>query len=267
MPADRRIEDTEENKAFFRQRVHSSTSFFFIGVNLRHLRTSSMPERTPHPNDPRPEFMIALGLAPPYAIEDVKQAYRNKVKDAHPDHGGSIEAFKAVQEAFERAQAYLEFRADRRGWIAAKMGHYAALQQAIERLERLGAEVTTHSPRWLEQSYGDFAQLTETVTSIRRVGPADGDAIIRTMLANHAVLRELEMLELPKCQLTDDAVLSLAAFQQLKQLDLSHTAITTRALDVIDAIESLRAINREGTTLGWWPKRRALAKLRRRDAD
>jgi hypothetical protein len=210
--------------------------------------------------------MIALGLAPPYAIEDVKQAYRDKVKEAHPDHGGSIEAFKAVQEAFERAQAYLEFRADRRGWIAAKMGHYAALQEAIERLQRLGAEVNTHAPGWLAQSFGDFAQLTETVKSVRRVGPADGDALIRMMLANLAVLRELETLELPKCQLTDAAVLSLASFQQLKQLDLSHTTITSRALDVIDAIEGLKSINLEGTTLGWWPKRRALTKLRRRVA-
>jgi hypothetical protein len=223
-----------------------------------------MPERTSHPHDPRPEFMIALGLAPPYAIEDVKQAYRDKVKEAHPDHGGSIEAFKAVQEAFERAQAYLEFRADRRGWIAAKMGHYGALQEAIERLQRFGAEVTTHSPGWLAQSFGDFAQLTETVNTIRLVGPADGDAFIRTMLADQAALRELETLELPKCQLTDDAVLSLATFQQLKQLDLSHTTITSRALDVIDTIESLRSINLESTAVGWWPKRRALAKLHRR---
>jgi hypothetical protein len=223
-----------------------------------------MPHRPPDSHDPRPDFMVTLGLAPPYVIEDVKQAYRDKARETHPDRGGSVVAFKEVQEAFEHAQAYLAFRGDRRGWIAAKMGHYAALQQAIERLERLGAEVTTHAPGWLEQSFGDFAQLTETVKSIRLAGPADGDALIRAMVADHAALRELETLELPKCQLTDDAVLSLARFQQLKRLDLSHTTITARSLELVDDIESLTSLNVDGTAVGWWPKRRAMAKLSRR---
>jgi hypothetical protein len=208
--------------------------------------------------------MVTLGLAPPYVLEDVLQAYRDKVKDAHPDRGGTVAAFNEVQTAFERAQAYLEFRGDRRGWIAAKMSRYTELRTAVERLQRLGAVVTTHAPDWLENSFGDFAQLSETARIVRLEGSADGDALIRALVADHHALRDIESLALPKCRLTDQAVLSLAPFQQLKHLDLSDTPVTALILDLIDAIESLETLNLEGTQIGWLAKRGAKARLRRR---
>ena len=223
-----------------------------------------MPDHNSN-HDPRPDFMVTLGLAPPYVLEDIKQAYRDKVKLAHPDHGGSIAAFNEVQTAFERAQAYLEFRGDRRGWIAAKMARYAELQEAVSRLQRFGATVTTHAPDWLERSYGDFAQLTETATVIRLEKSADGDAFIRAVVADHHSLRELEALELPGCKLTDEAVLTLAPFQQLKRLDLSYTPVTNQSLAIVDVIESLQEVNLDGTNVGWWAKRRVNATLGRRE--
>jgi ferredoxin len=37
--------------------------------------------------------------------EDIKQAYRRRVKQAHPDHGGSVEEFRAVRTAYEKLKA------------------------------------------------------------------------------------------------------------------------------------------------------------------
>jgi hypothetical protein len=219
-----------------------------------------MPDSADH----RPDFMVTLGLAPPYAIEDVKQAYRDKVKDAHPDRGGSVAAFNEIQQAFERAVEYLDFRGDRRSWIAGRMARYAELQGAIERLEKLRAQVTTFAPAWLEQSFGDFAQLTETVKVVRLEGPADGDALIESLVADVHLFRELETLALPKCRVSDQSVLSLTPFQQLKNLDLSGTPVTSLMLDIIDEIESLETLNLDGTKVGWLAKRGARARLRRR---
>jgi hypothetical protein len=44
-----------------------------------------------------------LGLAPDRTAspEALQQAYRRALKEAHPDRGGSAEAFRAVRQAFE----------------------------------------------------------------------------------------------------------------------------------------------------------------------
>ena len=61
----------------------------------------------------RPDFMVALGLLPPYSPADVKQAYFEKVKTAHPDKGGNVADFLKLQEAFRQATEYVEFRKSR----------------------------------------------------------------------------------------------------------------------------------------------------------
>jgi hypothetical protein len=215
----------------------------------------------------RPDFMATLGLAPPYAVEDVKAAYREKAKLAHPDRGGSVEAFHEVQEAFERAQQYLEFRSDRRAWIASHMERYVEVERAIDRLRRLGAQVTTRAPEWLAQSFGDFAQLTESAYQFRAPGAANGDALIAALVAEHKSLRELREIEMPGANVSDGAVLSLGVFSMVAHLDLSDTPITRRSLALADQLEALESFHVTGTKIGWWQRRRLAARLRRRAAE
>jgi ferredoxin len=40
--------------------------------------------------------------------EEIEQAYRRRVKEAHPDQGGSVEEFQTVRRAYERIQAGYE---------------------------------------------------------------------------------------------------------------------------------------------------------------
>ncbi len=53
----------------------------------------------------RPRCMVALGLSPPYAAQDVKQAYLARAMIAHPDAGGDVASFVKLQEAFDSSLA------------------------------------------------------------------------------------------------------------------------------------------------------------------
>jgi DnaJ-domain-containing protein 1 len=46
----------------------------------------------------------ALDLPVTADVETVRSAYRERVKDVHPDHGGSEEAFKRVRDAYTTAK-------------------------------------------------------------------------------------------------------------------------------------------------------------------
>ena len=46
----------------------------------------------------------ALGLSPDASGEEVTAAYRERVKDAHPDHGGDVESFRRLREAYVEAK-------------------------------------------------------------------------------------------------------------------------------------------------------------------
>jgi len=54
------------------------------------------------------DCLKAMGLTPPVTIDQVKAAFRTKSKEAHPDHGGSDEAFIALRANYEKALSYAE---------------------------------------------------------------------------------------------------------------------------------------------------------------
>lgn len=214
--------------------------------------------------DGRPEFMVALGLKPPYSQNDVKQAYLQRAKQLHPDHGGSAAQFHALHEAFERAQQYVMFRGDRLGWIAAKMSGYVATQQAIEQLQVLGADVVTHTFDWLKQSFGDFAQMTETVQSVRLVDSPRGDELVRVLAEQRPSLTGLAVLELPGCHISDSSLPLLAVHRELKRLDLSRTPVKAGVAELVAALPNLQSVELHGTSAGWLAKLRLRWRLRRR---
>ena len=78
-----------------------------------------LPFETPEPsvdddpaNDPDERLPPAdaayrvLGLPSGADAEAVRRAYRQRVKQAHPDHGGDEEEFRRVQEAYDTARRY-----------------------------------------------------------------------------------------------------------------------------------------------------------------
>ncbi|HEY4234528.1 MAG TPA: hypothetical protein VGM76_13930 [Lacipirellulaceae bacterium] len=214
----------------------------------------------------RPQFAVTLGLLPPYTLEDVKRAYMDKVKDAHPDHGGDRAAFDKIQHAFEQGQEYLRFRSDRRKWIAARMEEYLTVLALNERLHELGAEVETVMLDWVRRSFGDFADLTESIVGIRLANSTKVAELVETLVREQASLAGLKRLELPGCAVTDAVAWQLRPLKGVTELDLSRTAISWRALSLVDFLPALVTFNVEGTSVGLWPRlrlRRALRKRRR----
>lgn len=49
-----------------------------------------------------------LGLPPTADADEVKAAYRRRVKDVHPDHGGDGESFKRLQDAYATAKEHAD---------------------------------------------------------------------------------------------------------------------------------------------------------------
>jgi len=55
-------------------------------------------------SDPTDAAFAVLGVPTGSSVEEVRAAYRRKVKEVHPDHGGDTEAFRRVREAYTTAK-------------------------------------------------------------------------------------------------------------------------------------------------------------------
>jgi hypothetical protein len=222
---------------------------------------NAVPHR-PESNDSRPACMVTLGLLPPYTAEDVEKAYLTKLKQIRPDLGGDRQAFYAVQSAYAQAKEYVKFRGDRRGWIARQMDEYLGVQEVIERLRQLGADVATDSLDWLRRSFGEFAQLTEAVISVQIHKAPNGDEVLEYMVSHHARLLELRHLDLAGSKISDAAVRQLSVFRHLAELNLNHTSITWEGLHVVSWLPELEMVHVEGTGLKWLTRQRLARQLR-----
>lgn len=217
--------------------------------------------------DGRPEFMALLGLAPPYSPEDVRHAYLAKAKALHPDHGGNAQEFNALHAAFTQAQQYLEIKTDSRRWIANQMQNYLSTRTLAEQLRGLGAVVEVDGIDWLKRSFGDFADLTDSVTSVVLDGaePATADTLLNTMTASPDALARLSVLRMPNCGLKDLAIEKISVFKRLEHVSLAGNAIGGQAASsLVRRLPQLVKLDLEGLPIGWWAARRIRKQLSKR---
>jgi len=212
----------------------------------------------------RPPFMVTLGLMPPYMAEDIEKAYLARVKDIRPDLGGDPKPFYAVQTAYMQAKEYVKFRGDRRGWIAKRMEEYLGVQETIEGVKKFGGKVETNLMDWLQKSFGDFAELTESILGIRLNESAQGEEFIEYLVSRRDTLLELRKLDLAGCAITDASVRQLSVFRRLQNLNLSRTPITWEALHVVQWLPELEEVHVDGTGLSWLTRRKLATQLRQK---
>lgn len=76
-----------------------------IGARLP-FETPEQRARAGQSTHPGRTAFATLGLPADAPLEEVKSAYRSKVKDVHPDQGGDEDEFKRVREAYTTAKQH-----------------------------------------------------------------------------------------------------------------------------------------------------------------
>lgn len=218
----------------------------------------------PIPNSPkRPEFLVTLGLIPPCTVEDVKQAYLERSKSAHPDRGGDAGAFVQLHKAYEQALEYAEFRASRMGWLAKQVENYVAQEKVVDRLIEMGAKVEVEPIDWLKRSFGeDFAQVVERIVSLKMTGPEIGDDQIAFLAQERKALASLQSLDLSRSSISDPGLAHLFGLTNLKRLDLSGTRLTRPWLEILFKLPELQELVLTDIPLNWRDRRRLRRVLR-----
>lgn len=197
--------------------------------------------------------MVLLGLQPPYDVEDVKQAYLEKAKRAHPDRGGKMEDFIRLHDAFEKATHFAQFKASRMRWLGAQIERYARQEALISELRNAGATVIVDRIDWIRHSFGDdFAQVAEHISAVVMRGPQFGDESLDILIDNAYELTGMTFLDLAESRLTDAGLARLAALTHLKRLELAGTRITNHGLAALESLRALQWLGLRNTGTNWW---------------
>jgi hypothetical protein len=150
------------------------------------------------------------------------------------------------------------------------MEEYLSEIELLTQLRALGAEVDTVMLDWVRKSFGDFADLTETIVGIRLTNSSAAPQLVEMLVQEQSCLAGLKRLSLSGCDVNDTVAWHLRPLKGLTELDLSRTAITWRALSLVDFLPALVKFEVAGTRIGWWPRaklNRALRKRRRNTPD
>ena len=200
-------------------------------------------------NRREPEFLKALGLSLPVSPADVKQAYLERAKVAHPDRSGDPERFKRLQEAFDEAIRFAARNGKRLPWIGHQVPIYIAQRNVLSQVERLGGKVEVESFDWLKETVGeDFSLIADRLVEIDLSGTKIGDAELRQLTDDPDGVQYLEILRLVDTEVGDRGAITLARAESLRILDLRGTNVSQRMRRQLAALPQM--IHVEGPS-GW----------------
>jgi len=200
--------------------------------------------------DHRPAFLVRLGVGLPCTPQDVEQAYLEKVKQAHPDRGGSQQDFLELQNAYAQAKEYARFQASRRGWLSDSIERYALQQEFSAEITAQGGSVQVRQLDWLVDEIGeDFAQVMEIIDGVSLTGLGFDDKAVDALAKRQDILGQIHSLDLSGSLVTDRGADRLTAFTYLRRLDLSGTQVTNVALKSCAALSKLTWLGITGTRI------------------
>ncbi len=141
------------------------------------------------------------------------------------------------------------------------MEEYIAVQEVIDRLKAFGAEVETDALDWLQKSFGDFAELTETILAIQLHDAVTGDEFVEYLVSEHEKLLGFRSLDLAAAAYPT-LLSGSSAFFDAQGVNLNRTPITWEALHIVQWLPELETVHVEGTGLSWLTRHKLAAQLR-----
>lgn len=197
-------------------------------------------------------FLRVLGLSLPVTPKDVKQAFRIRARQTHPDHHGDAAEFRRVQEAFDEALAYAEKNGKRLPWLGAQMSQYVAQRAVQESVEAWGGACRMEQLDWLEDTVGeDFALLADRLREIDLTDCDVGDAQISTLLADADALRYLEVLKVAGTRATDASLVRVFRVSGLHHLDVRRTRVSSGLIHRLRKHGSIRTVQADPLWKRW----------------
>jgi len=74
----------------------------FTETTARRIEGHAPPPRPAAAEEPA-SVWATLGIAPSASLAEIKQAFRKRALETHPDQGGDAETFRAVRDAYDEA--------------------------------------------------------------------------------------------------------------------------------------------------------------------
>ena len=204
--------------------------------------------------DSRPDFLVVLGLLPPCSAEDVHRAYKARVAELHPDHGGSLPEFLKLQHAYEQAQDFAKLQEGRLKWLATQVEQYVQQQAIVSEVELRGGRVEIEHLAWMQRSFGEFAILAERLRGIVLRDCAAADELLQYLAEQASRLRHLRDIDLARSLVSDAGLESLCELRGLERINLEGTLVTEAGVVGLSALPELKWINLGNTPLRWWTR-------------
>ncbi len=215
----------------------------------------TQPAPSPQSASLRPECLEVLGLMPPVTLEDVKQAYLVRAREAHPDRGGSQELFVRVQRAFDEANEFVKFKANKLEWLASKIDAYAEQQEVVTETIERGGSTDMEETDWLRKSFGDdFGHVADKLVAVRLRNERADDVFCILLGFRAASLKDLAVLDLAGGSLTDEGLLQLKGLSSLRHLDLRGTQVGKLASEIPGWFEQLEFLGLPKGSVGMFAR-------------
>lgn len=204
----------------------------------------------------RRPFLERLGLSLPVTPDDVKQAFRAKVKQAHPDRGGDSQQFRELQAAFDEALSFAQRNGKRLPWIGVQMPLYIEQREIVQLVESWGGEVEVQHLDWLADTVGeDFTAIADRLVEINLSGRNVGDQHLLQLVKHAEGLQYLEVLRVANTQVTDAGMLKFAVASNLRYLDVTGTKVSRALRKQLAGLPQMRRVEGLESWLDWLPWR------------